>query len=251
VKVVENTGKKVNNNLPYKNVVVVGGPKCATMHMANFFSNSNFRVVQANPNIPNEARNMMFRISPRGWKYKFCKTPGWIFDKNALNRVARFIGNYGKQTLVLVCVREFNQLLRSWYEMRKGESPQYANITFDEFKQKKSWENRHLTYQECVREFEKNIIHLIELLSNVKCAKLVVIDQYNFINNSTYDIFIECGVDVKNKEYKYEKPNIKTKQKILDKTLFNEYISLLTNKTIQKYMLPFCKSEILKKYNLE
>ena len=133
--------------------------------------------------------------------------------------------------------------------MRKGESPQYANITFDEFKKKVGKTDILHIRSVCVNL--KNIIHLIELLSNVKCAKLVVIDQYNFINNSTHDIFIECGVDVKNKEYKYEKPSIKTKQKILDKTLFNEYISLLTNKTIQKYMLPFCKSEILKKYNLE
>ena len=60
-----------------------------------------------------------------------------IFNKNALDKVVNRIKKYGKQTLVLVCIREFNQLLKSWYEMRKGESEEYANVTFDEFKHMK------------------------------------------------------------------------------------------------------------------
>jgi hypothetical protein len=239
----------MKQDLPYKNVVVVGGPKCATMHIAEFFNNSNFTVVEKTPKIPNEAYGAMFRISPRGWKYKFCKTPGWIFNKNALDKVVNRIKKYGKQTLVLVCIREFNQLLKSWYEMRKGESEEYANVTFDEFKHMKSWENRNFTYQECVCEFENNIIYLIELIKNVKCAKLVIIDQFNFIHNSTQSIFYECGVDVKNDNYLYKKPKIQTKCLIEDKKLFDKYTSMLKNKTIQTYMLHNCLCEIKKKYS--
>ena len=239
----------MNQDLPYKNVVVVGGPKCATMHIADFFlKSSNFTVVEKTPKIPNEAYEAMFKISPRGWKYKFCKTPGWIFNKNALDTVVNRIKKYGKQTLVLVCIREFNQLLKSWYEMRKNESAEYANVTFDEFKHMKSWENGNFTYQECVCEFENNIIYLIELIKNVKCAKLVVIDQLNFIHNSTQDIFYECGVDVKNDDYEYKKPIIQTKQIIEDKNLFDKYTSLIRNKTIQNYMLGAYREEIKKKY---
>ena len=250
MKAAENAKKiKMNKDLPFKNVVVVGGPKCATMHIADFFLNSeNFTVVEKSPDVPNESYDKIFRISPRGWKYKFCKTPGWIFNRPKLNQICNFIKNYGKQTLVIVCIREFNQLLKSWYEMRKCESTEYANKTLIEFSQMKSWENRKMSYYDCICELESNIIYLIKLLKNVKCAKLVVIDQCYFIENSTKDIFLEMGVDVINNDYQYEKPKINTSKNISDIKLFQKYKDLIENKTIQNYMDSKCCLEIKNKY---
>jgi len=234
----------------YKNVVILGAPKCATMHLARFFYESeNFCVVENSPKVPYESYNKIFKISYRGWKYKFCKTPGWIFNKKSISDVIGFISNYKRPTLVMVCIREFNELLNSWYVMRKKEFPSfYGNMSLEKFKKCKSLENPEYTYEECLLNIKSYIEYTIKLINYIDCIKLKIVDQKNVASNSTSKMFKDWNVNVISENYKYTYPRIKTTNCINDKSLHSAYLSIIQDENIAKFFDNNHKNQLISEY---
>ena len=146
-------------------------------------------------------------------------------------------------SLLGVCVREFNYLLRSFYNMRITEgwflkSHKNKNYSYEEFLNLRSAENHNKTYEECVLTLKENILYLISLIEGMSNVKFAVFDQSQFKYNSTLEMFEELGVDIVHKTYQYKIPKIKTNVDYDENGILHKsYLSLLEDERIKKHML--------------
>ena len=202
-----------------KSVVILGAPKCSTSYLGKFFESSdNFDIVR-HPTNRLECYENIYNVS--NLEYKFAKTPSWIFDKHEVDKLVHFYTKSNVNSLFVVCVREYNHLLKSYYTMRLREWPnRYNNICFTDWINLPSLEYPNKTYGQLITSLHENIKYVINKTKDTENINFALLTDTIVSSNSTLEIFQSLGVDIKHKYYKFAEHFHNTK---CGENLQNEY----------------------------
>lgn len=219
-----------------KSVAVLGAPKCSTSYLGKFFESSdNFEIVR-HPSNRLECYDNIFEVD--NLEYKFAKTPKWIFSKKEIDKLVDFYGNSNVESLFVVCVREYNYLLKSFYTMRLREWPsRYNNVCFTDWIDLPSLEYPEKSYGQLVVSLQDNIKYLIERLKDFKTIKFAILTDQIVSANSTLKIFSSLNVDIVHNNYKFTEHYHTTKcSEDVDNLYSSKFKELLNDKLIKKFI---------------
>lgn len=216
--------------------ICIGAPKCSTTHLSRIFNESNNFTVLDKDGF-GECGEIFFKTDEND-DYFFGKQPGWIFNKHIINDIVEKLEKNINQSLIIVCVREYNELLYSFWLHRKKENEIDKDVIYTDFLNLKSQENQSLTYEECVLSIEENIIYLITLIEKSEKIKLLIYDHSYIIKNNMVEELKNQGLDIKYDNYIFKPFKFKYEydKKMYDTDLNMKYNNLLNNKNIKKYL---------------
>ena len=183
-----------------KSVAVLGAPKCSTSYLGKFFESSdNFSIVR-HPSNRLECYDNIFKV--QDLEYKFAKTPKWIFSKSEIDRLVHFYKISNVNSLFVICVREYNHLLKSFYTMRLREWPtRYNDVCFTDWVDLPSLEYPEKSYGQLV--FIMKILDICRKIKEINNIKLTLLTDEIVSSNSTLEIFSSLGVDIFHSNYKF------------------------------------------------
>lgn len=216
--------------------ICIGAPKCSTTHLSRIFKESdNFTILDKDGF--GECGKLFFEIEDNN-NYFFGKQPGWIFNKHIIKNIVEKLKKNNNNSLIIVCLREYNELLYSFWLHRKKENEINKDMKYIDFLKLKSEENQTLTYEECVLSIEDNIIYLINLLKDIKKIKLLIYDHSFIIKNNMVEELKNQGLDIKYDNYIFKpfKYRYEYDKKLYNEVIHTKYNNLINNQYIKTYL---------------
>jgi hypothetical protein len=214
-------------------VIIIGMPKCGTSYLSTMLRKSNnFNLIYSSQN-KRECDDAIFDTTD--YNYKFAKNPFWIFSRLFIEKLVNHFKNINTKVLLCVCIREFNEQLKSFYNMKKRNG-KLNGESYGEFINNVSYDISQIySVKEATLQIKENILYLIELIEQIDNISLFIIDHKDICNNNVLKIFKNLDVDIKYDNYEKNKFVSKTVVE-KDTDINNAYISLISDTTIQKYL---------------